>query len=68
MSFGGGTPAPMVVPPTPVPAPELTPVAQKPKRKPSQPTVVGGEVGPTAQQTQQSERTLLGGAPSTLGG
>jgi len=67
MSFGGGSPPPMVVPPTPIGAPSLAPVGQKPKRKPTQPTVVGGEVGPTAQQTQQSERTLLGGTPSTLG-
>ena len=41
------------------------PTAVKPPRKPQEPSFISGAMSPGAQQT--GERTLIGGAPTTLG-
>jgi len=67
MSFGGPSmPAPVVMPPPPTMAAPLQPATQRPGRKPMQPTFVGA-LDPTATQTAQAERTLIGGSPTALG-
>jgi hypothetical protein len=64
MSFGAPSPAPVVMPPPPTMAAPLQPATQRPLRKAMQPTVVGSDL---FAQNQQSERTLIGGAPTALG-
>ena len=64
MSFGGGGPSPMVVPPAPQVAPQMTPTTSRPPRKPSQPTMIGAALAGQAQEAggATTRRTLIGGS------
>jgi len=64
--FGGGSPPPMVIPPTPAPPTQMTqPTSAKPSKKPMAPSFIGDASAPSPQQT--GVRTLIGGAPTQLG-
>jgi hypothetical protein len=65
--FGGGSPAPMIVPPMPAPPAQMTPpTSAKPQRKPSAPSFIGQALTPG--QGETGARSLIGGAPTALGG
>jgi hypothetical protein len=65
MSFGG-SPPPMMIPPTPAPAMQMTqPTSVKPQRKAQQPTAIGEALTPGQRET--GGRSLIGGAPTALG-
>ena len=64
--MGPPQPPPFIAPPAPPPPMQMTqPTAVKPPRKPQEPSFISGAMSPGAQQT--GERTLIGGAPTTLG-
>jgi hypothetical protein len=60
------SPPPFVAPPIPAPAPMMTPTSAKPQRKPSQPSFISSALFPSGQDT--GGRSLIGGAPTALGG
>jgi hypothetical protein len=66
MSFGSPSIPQVQMPPPPTMAAPLQPASMKPKRLAMQPTFVGA-LDPSARQTAQAERTLIGGTPTALG-
>jgi len=66
MSFGGGTPGPMIAPPVPPPPMQMTqPTSAKPGKKPQAASFIGQALTPGVAET--GARSLIGGAPTALG-